>query len=110
MGSGGGRECHSSHASRLHGCRLPVADTGVCVPKASSLSKPESLGWVWQSTLDGGSVPSAEASGVAGVGSGMFVLLQVCAVVLSLLLMAGDVERNPGPTDKEGTHLPDSMQ
>ena len=60
--------------------------------------------------LVGGSVLSAEASGVAGVGSGMFVLLQVCAVVLSLLLMAGDVERNPGPTDKEGTHLPDSMQ
>ena len=33
------------------------------------------------------------------------MLLRVCAVVLSLLLMAGDIERNPGPTDKEGTHF-----
>ena len=31
------------------------------------------------------------------------LLLKVCAVVLALLLMAGDVERNPGPTGKEGT-------
>ena len=38
-----------------------------------------------------------------GIGSGVCLLLRVCAVVLSLLLMAGDVERNPGPTDKEGT-------
>ena len=58
--------------------------------------------------LEGGSVPSAESSRMAGVGSGVFVLLRVCAVVLSLLLMAGDIERNPGPTDKEGTH-PNSM-
>jgi len=50
-----------------------------------------------------GSVPSAEARGMAGVDSGVCLLLRVCAVVLSLLLMAGDVERNPGPTDKEGT-------
>ena len=52
--------------------------------------------------LGSGSVPSAEARGMAGVGSGVCLLLRVCAVVLSLLLMAGDVERNPGPTDKEG--------
>ena len=50
--------------------------------------------------LGGGSV---DARGMVGVGSGVCLLLQVCAVVLSLLLMAGDVERNPGPTDKEGT-------
>ena len=55
--------------------------------------------------LGGGSVPSAEARGMAGVRSGVCLLLGVCAVVLSLLLMAGDVERNPGPTDKEGTQL-----
>ena len=54
--------------------------------------------------LEVGSVPSAEARGMVGVGSGVCLLLRVCAVVLSLLLMAGDVERNPGPTDKEGTH------
>ena len=58
--------------------------------------------------LGSGSAPSAEARGMAGMGSGVCLLLRVCAVVLSLLLMAGDVERNPGPTDKEGTHLPDS--
>ena len=53
--------------------------------------------------LGGGSVSSTEASRMAGVGSGVCLLLRVCAVVLSLLLMAGDIERNPGPTDKEGT-------
>ena len=58
--------------------------------------------------MGSGSVPSAEDRGMVGVGSGVCLLLRVCAVVLSLLLMAGDVERNPGPTDKEGTH-PDSM-
>ena len=31
------------------------------------------------------------------------LLLGVCAVVLALLLVAGDVERNPGPTGKEGS-------
>ena len=31
------------------------------------------------------------------------LLLGVCAVVLALLLAAGDVERNPGPTGKEGS-------
>ena len=34
---------------------------------------------------------------------GVCLLLGVCAVVLALLLMAGDVERNPGPTGKEGS-------
>ena len=33
------------------------------------------------------------------------LLLRVCAVVLVLLLMAGDVERNPGPTLKEGNFV-----
>ena len=42
---------------------------------------------------------------MVGVSSGVCLLLGVCAVVLSLLLMAGDVERNPGPTDKGGTQL-----
>ena len=55
--------------------------------------------------LGGGSVPNAEARGMVGVGSGVCLLLRVCAVVLSLLLMAGDVERNPGPTGKEGTRV-----
>ena len=50
----------------------------------------------------GGSVSSVEARGMVGVGSWVCLLLRVCAVVLSLLLMAGDVERNPGPTGKEG--------
>ena len=58
--------------------------------------------------MGSGSVPSAEAGGMESVGSGVCLLLRVCAVVLSLLLVAGDIERNPGLTDKEGTH-PDSM-
>ena len=56
--------------------------------------------------LGGGSVPTTtEARGTVGVGSRVCLLLGVCLVLLSLLLMAGDVERNPGPTDKEGTQL-----
>ena len=106
MGGRGGCEWHPSSAARLHGVRLSVADTGVCVPQVGSLSKGEE--WVWQGALShvgGGSVPSNEARGTVGVGSGVCLLLGVCLVVLSLLLMAGDVERNPGPTDKEGTQL-----
>ena len=34
---------------------------------------------------------------------GVCLLLGVFTVVLALLLMAGDVERNPGPTGKEGS-------
>ena len=37
---------------------------------------------------------------------GLCLLLEVRAVVLALLLMAGDVERNPGPTGKEGIYDP----
>ena len=33
------------------------------------------------------------------------LLLRVCGVVLALLLMAGDVERNPGPTGKKDSEL-----
>ena len=52
----------------------------------------------------GGSVPSTEVRGMADTGIiGVCLLLEVCAVVLVLLLMAGDVERNPGPTGKEGS-------
>jgi len=51
MGCGGGREEHSSSATRLHGGCLPVADTGVYVPKVGRLSKQEGLRWVWQGTL-----------------------------------------------------------
>ena len=52
----------------------------------------------------GGSVPSAEVRGMADTGIiGVCLLLEVFAVVLALLLMAGDVERNPGPTGKEGS-------
>ena len=60
-------------------------------------------GKVCRPKLRGGSVPSAEVRGVAGMGViEACLLLRVCAVVLVLLLMAGDVERNPGPTGKEG--------
>jgi len=52
--------------------------------------------------LGGGSVLSAEARGMMGVASGVHLMLQLCVVVLALLLMAGDVERNPGPLKKEG--------
>ena len=38
-----------------------------------------------------------------GIIIGVCLLLGVCAVVLVLLLMAGDVERNPGPTGKGGS-------
>ena len=43
---------------------------------------------------------------MASLGTvGVCLLLRVCSVVLVLLLMAGDVERNPGPTEKEGTRI-----
>ena len=32
------------------------------------------------------------------------LLLRVCTVLQALLLMAGDVETNPGPTGKEGIY------
>ena len=62
-------------------------------------------GKVCRPKLSGGSVPSHEKiTGMAGTGNvGVCLLLGVCAVVLALLLMAGDVERNPGPTGKEGS-------
>ena len=54
---------------------------------------------------EGGPVPSVEVRGMADTGIiGVCLLLGVCAVVLALLLMAGDVERNPGPTGKEGIY------
>jgi len=52
--------------------------------------------------LGGGAVLSAEARGMMGVASGVHLMLQLCVVVLALLLIAGDVERNPGPLKKEG--------
>ena len=59
-------------------------------------------GKVCRSKLRGSSVPSREVRGVVDTGTiGVCLLLGVCAVVLALLLMAGDVERNPGPTGKE---------
>ena len=62
-------------------------------------------GKVCRPKLRGGSVPSHEKiTGMADTGNiGVCILLGVCAVVLALLLMAGDVERNPGPTGKEGS-------
>ena len=44
---------------------------------------------------------SAEIREIASLGIGG-VSFKVCSVVLTLLLMAGDVETNPGPTGKEG--------
>ena len=52
--------------------------------------------------LGGGSVLSAEARGMVGVASGVNLMLQLCVVVRALLLIAGDIERNPGPPKKEG--------
>ena len=73
-------------------CRRPIGRCGcgkVCRPK-----------------LRGRSVPSVEVRGMADADIiGVCLLLRVCAVVLVLLLMAGDVERNPGPTLKEGNLL-----
>ena len=56
--------------------------------------------------LRGGSVPSAEVRGMVDTLSiiGVYLLLGVYAVVLRLLLIAGDVERNPGPTGKKGSN------
>ena len=53
--------------------------------------------------LRGVSVLSAQVRRMVDTGFiGACLLLGVCAVVLALLLVAGDVERNPGPTGKEG--------
>ena len=61
-------------------------------------------GKVCRPKLRGGSVPSAEVRGMADMDTiGLCLLLEVSAVVLALLLMAGDVEKNPGPTGKEGS-------
>ena len=61
------------------------------------------FGKVCHPKLRSGTVLSAETSDVMNIGTiGVCLLLWVCAVVLTLLLMAGDVERNPGPTEKEG--------
>ena len=63
-------------------------------------------GKVCRPKLRGGSVPSAVVGGMTDTGIiGVCLLLGVCAVVLALLLMAGDVERNPDPTGKEGRQL-----
>ena len=64
-------------------------------------------GKVRYSALGGSSVHSREARGrgTMSVDSRVSLLLQVCVVVLALLLMAGDIERNPGPTDKKGSFI-----
>ena len=63
-------------------------------------------GKVRRPKLRSGCVPSAEIREMASLGTvGVCLLLRVCSVVLVLLLMAGDVERNPGPTGKEGTRI-----
>ena len=60
-------------------------------------------GKVRRPKLRSGFVPSAEVREMASLGTvGVCLLLRVCSVVLALLLMAGDVETNPGPTGKEG--------
>ena len=63
-------------------------------------------GKVCRPKLRGGSVQNAEPRSEGWHADTGFIvvclLLGVCAVVLALLLMAGDVERNPGPTGKEG--------
>ena len=62
-------------------------------------------GKVCRPKLRGGSVPSRNEEMADTGNTGVCLLLGVCAVVLALLLMAGDVERNPGPTGKEGSLL-----
>jgi len=54
--------------------------------------------------VNGNSIHSREARGrgAVSVGSRVALLLQVYVVVLVLLLISGDVERNPGPTGKNG--------
>ena len=60
-------------------------------------------GKVCRPMLRGGSVPSAGVGRMADTGDiEVRLLLGGCAVVLALLLIAGDVERNPGPPGKEG--------
>ena len=54
--------------------------------------------------LRDGSLLSAEVRGMADTSIiGVYLLLGVCTVVVRLLLMAGDVEKNPGPTGKKGS-------
>ena len=66
-------------------------------------------GKVCRPKLRGGSVPGADVRGMTNTGIiGVCLLLEVCTVVLALLLMAGDVERNPGPTGKEGSYIFDN--
>ena len=62
------------------------------------------FGKVCRPKLRGSFLPSAEVRWMTDTGIyGVCLSLAVCAVVLALLLMAGDVERNPGPTGKEGS-------
>ena len=49
-----------------------------------------------------GDCSALKARGMVGVGNGMHLMLQVSLVLLALLLLAGDVEQNPGPLEKEG--------
>ena len=56
--------------------------------------------------LRDGSVLSAEVRGMADTSIiGVYLMLGVCTVVVRLLLMAGDVEKNPGPTGKKGSTM-----
>ena len=102
MGSGGGHEQHTSSAPGLHGGRLPVTDALGYTFRSRPIGRC-GCGKVRRPKLRSGSVPSTEVRGMPDTGIiGVCLLLEVCAVVLLLLLMAGDVERNPGPTGKEG--------
>ena len=66
--------------------------------------KRSGCGKVYRPKLRDGSVLSSKVRGMADTGIiDECLLLGVCTVVLVLLLMAGDVERNPGPTGKEGS-------
>ena len=96
---GGQHTSSQCSAAGLRGGRLPVTDTGIYVPQASHWEV-----WVCRPKLRDGSVLSSKVRGMADTGIiDEYLLLGVCTVVLVLLLMAGDVERNPGPTGKEGS-------
>lgn len=104
---GGGHEQQSS--SLLQGW---MAFASLSLIECTLPSRPierHGCGMVSRRKLRNGYVPSTEFRWIGDTCNvGMFLLLRACAVVMALLLLiAGDVERNPGPTVKEGSYYND---
>ena len=101
MGSRGGR------APLLHQGCVAVVSLSLVLEYSTSRRRPikrSGCGKVYRPKLRDGSVLSSKVRGMADTGIiDEYLLLGVCTVVLVLLLMAGDVEKNPGPTGKEGS-------